>query len=1385
MRTNNIETRDCTDAASRARHDFCLRRQAARGHSTALIADKTWQQSTWLCLLACILLLVAVLWNQALRAEDLVFVQQPPTAEAVVAADEAVANEDDSEIKKANSQKYSGGAPLKTNPELEELMKRAELFASENSFRNATLLWQRVLEKSGDSLYTTDGETYYSLAREVEKRIAKLPADGLRIYRVTADGDAKAARAEAQSAADEDALSKIVDNYFLSTDGDEAAFDLGCLSLDRYDFVGASRLFRKIIEEYPAPTVALDQVYLRLALADAHIGDEESARQAIAEAKKLASPESAEIIAHIQSNIESYSRQALVNSRAGQDWNMPWGNAKRTGTMPAPPANVLDTDLAPVLKIVFPMDSSERGELKTELMGDGLKANDEEPSDLTKAWKENIWMPTNPMLISDGRLLFRTFNDVGAWDYNQLSGKHAWRSLWLNQYVMDSLSQRIQAMRANNRGQGTSTGRPATPEQVFLFGDRIHQSMMIDQGIAYVVEGKNFSRFGSAPKSTDNQNVNIYNAPAPRRSRTNFLTAYDLQTGKLLWHRPAANIAPVKKPTETGEAQPTDIPNIDDVGFLAAPLAYGNLLLCPVSEGGSVWVYALDKSDSGKTVWKSYLCDEPSEACNHWSSVNMAVEGRDAYVVCGTGVVFALDAVSGTVRFAKRYLRDMGKETVVINYNATDKLPNGWSEDLVIPYGNALVVMASDHDRLFAVDRRTGELIWEAPRNPLNSDAPATYCLGVYGDLLYVAGSRVILCFDLAGEGRLRWQMQFDQPSYGRGFVCESGIFIPVADSICHLALEEEKLIKQVGVNLNGDPVGNLYCDGKRIWVIGSNKIYALGSVKQKADDLKEKIEEGDVGSLFERFHLYAGLHDQPSACQDLQRMLQLAAEGKTLYAQILQAIGKSELSRDFPTEILETLAAHLDVIAEDPRALFFQAIAENREMVQRLWRDSQATGNHISESQESQESQHIRTTRQSVNTIGETHRRKIQASLTATRLLHDTTARMELGRSLVKLVDRSDLDLLLHFTEQHESESLAVLAAIAHLQGESASPLLESLLSSAEDQVRLGAALQLARQGNSASLVALVKLLESPDQAVCSLAQHALQTATRQPISFSPTAETETRAAAIAQWQTYLSENSEIQIAPDGVSYLLWNRIIVCVSNSQRVVEYSGLEPHEETWTRKSAGAWAAVGLAGGTRLIALFQNRRVVEMDDQGNEVLIISLGDDEGNPASVQRLENGHTLIALCNSQKRGVIEVDHAGAIVWEYSPEIDCSQIMDARRLENGNTLIALSSINQVVEVDTSGRTLWRVAGLRNPYSAIRLENGNTLIAHFDRGRVTEYSVEGEEIWTHSGLTQPTSIARLPNGNTLIGHVNGILEVNEKHDELWRIKPGNVSSIAVY
>jgi tetratricopeptide (TPR) repeat protein len=754
------------------------------------------------------------------------------------------------------------GAVLKTNPELEDVLQTAERKREDGQYRVASKLWQIVLERSGDALYSDDSSTYFSLVEQVEAILAGLPPEGLTAYRVIADAEAKEVMAQATEENDVIALNKVVRLYFISSLGDEAAFRLGCIYLDQFDFIGARRMFEKITRGYPDPTVPMDQVYARIALCQSYLGDLKSARASLEQADQVRSDaELVDLVRKSLGELATGDNRNVVND----DWTMPMGNNQRYGTMQGLPDEVMESDLAAVWQFYFePRDKYPKAVDLDGKMLTGKNASGEDvkttmlgpETRLVKAWRDKGWRPAGELLLDGDRVFFKTGGDLSVWSRKkimaaseidasqvQLDSAISWRSVWKNAFQVDDATQMMNTIR-KSWGGGRRTGQagssnlptPYTAAEVNLFGDRIFQEMSIYDGVVYSIEGKSFddrNSHNSTPRVQPQWNASF------RRTRMNYLTAYDAESGIVNWTLPRESLdVENANPGVGGEEE--ESPWLEGGGFMSAPIGFGELILAPVNIGGAVSIYAFDPKQEGKTVWKSFLCDEPETGSVPWSAIDLSIEGSDLFVTCGMGVVFVLDPATGTVRFAKRYRRvgtpdNFGRRS---GWTVNRLNFDGWSNDIVIPYGRQMICFASDTDTIEAFDRNTGQLIWRSEMNPVGYKVD--YVLGIYNDMLYAGGFETIVAYDLKGEGRMVWgtDQVFDgKQSLGRGIVTPKGIYMPVEDSIYQFSLSGNKgkadLLAKVHVDLGTDaPVGNLYSDGERFWVHGANRLYALGKAK-------------------------------------------------------------------------------------------------------------------------------------------------------------------------------------------------------------------------------------------------------------------------------------------------------------------------------------------------------------------------------------------------------------------------------------------------------------------------------------------------------------------------------------------------------------------------
>lgn len=330
---------------------------------------------------------------------------------------------------------------------------------------------------------------------------------------------------------------------------------------------------------------------------------------------------------------------------------------------------------------------------------------------------------------------------------------------------------------------------------------------------------------------------------------------------------------------------------------------------------------------------------------------------------------------------------------------------------------------------------------------------------------------------------------------------------------------------------------------------------------------------------------------------------------------------------------------------------------------------------------------------------------------------------------------------------------------ALEAVAGEEADTTLVSLLSSESEVLRLSAARALLNHGNRAGLKPAVELLEHKETNIRVQAIRTLSSATGKKLGFVAYSPAEAREPALVAWQEWLSDEAdtaELQW-PLGSSEILLGRTLLANYTQKKVVEYD--EEHKEVWSVPLNGAWACQGLPNGHRLMASYTDSVLLEYDATGEKVW--EFKDLPGKPYSVQRLENGNTLVPCYNSE---IVEIRPNGSIAWRQKlPD----RAKYAQMLDSSLILLVYYNSGRVVEIDRQGKEQWSIDGMQRPYGVQRLDNGNTLVANRGGNLVVEVDREGKRVWEFTHKSSLYYAQRLPNGNTLVTGSSSVIEVNSK------------------
>ncbi|MBW2282244.1 MAG: PQQ-binding-like beta-propeller repeat protein, partial [Deltaproteobacteria bacterium] len=357
---------------------------------------------------------------------------------------------------------------------------------------------------------------------------------------------------------------------------------------------------------------------------------------------------------------------------------------------------------------------------------------------------------------------------------------------------------------------------------------------------------------------------------------------------------------------------------------------------------------------------------------------------------------------------------------------------------------------------------------------------------------------------------------------------------------------------------------------------------------------------------------------------------------------------------------------------------------------------------------------------------------------------------------------------------QDHVARATAVLGLGAVLRPEALAEF-HLLLESEAERVRLAAAWALAGRGDRTGLATLGALLDAKEGRVRTRAARALRHISGETFDYSPHASPPLRAEAVKDWRKWLAAHKEtvrweVPVAPGPI---MLGRTLISIYRKNRVIEVDA--QGNLLWETHAVRApWNVQGLPNGHRLVIDLENKSLIEFDAQGEEIWR-----RDGLPGfvgSVQRLANGNTLLAMSGVNANVVAEMRPDGSHAWEVRMG---SRPTDARLLDNGHILVALGPPQRkVVEIDRSGKVLWKLEGLRHPWSAQRLPNGNTLVCEPGRAQVQEYDRDGHVVWS-CGVNGSYSAQRLPNGRTLLADRGGVREIDRHGKVHWLFQSANM------
>ena len=673
-------------------------------------------------------------------------------------------------------------------------LERVKAHLGARQWDEAVETLRRVLENSEEKLVGVTERRYVSLRDYCHLQVAALPAEALKLYRSRVDPVARRWYEEGVAQHDQRLLSKVVEQAFASSWGDDALLALGEIALEQGDYTSARWCWERIIPArlpgdaprtwpgFPDTDLDLAAVRARLVLVSILEGSSARARDELPQFVRL-HPEARGRLGRREVNYAEALGAMLAESAAwpqaepSPDWTTFAGWPTRDKIAPQ------GVDVGEVAWRV-PLPEMATADVSTVVGGGPALISFPAPKPR---------LGYHPVFVGD---LVLVNDPVEIRAINIRTGRPAWGEAGWAIY-RDQLE-----------------GVPSVASRsVAAFG--------APQFTMTVFDGRLYARMGSTVTNQPQAGAGV---PSRSALGPGYLVCLDLKAeGRLMW-----KIAP-----EEGWA------------FEGSPVADGVNVYVGMRRGGVPEAHvACFDAQTGRRVWRVFVCgaETPARGMFPQNTHNLLTLDRQTlYYNTNLGAVAAISARDQPSVGARR-LQWVSLYPRAREGNLLELAPH-WGRDLnpcLCDHGMLLVAPA-DSPRIFALDEATGQILWQT--GPEVQDV--VHLLGTTAEHLIASGDR-LYWIGLKGEerGRVRhvWPDGPDKLGYGRGVLAGEDVLWPTREKIHVFDQQTARQKKVIDLVPRGASGGNLLVAGGRVLIATSTELIALGpdggSPKQNTDEV-------------------------------------------------------------------------------------------------------------------------------------------------------------------------------------------------------------------------------------------------------------------------------------------------------------------------------------------------------------------------------------------------------------------------------------------------------------------------------------------------------------------------------------------------------------------
>jgi outer membrane protein assembly factor BamB/tetratricopeptide (TPR) repeat protein len=593
-------------------------------------------------------------------------------------------------------------------------MRLVDAYIEQNSWGEAVDLLQLTIDNYAHQVIAVPASSpprYVSIRTYCHQRISQLPADALEMYRQRVDSQAEGLLARYEETRDQGFLYRVVDEFFCSSAADRAIDRLGDASFGRGDFDKAIEWWSKLMPPienrpkgllYPDSKVDAARVLAKWGIAQLMSGELESGQWAMRKLKNEYATSGGEL-----AGVDGPYWKTLEG--IGLD------EANRAPASPVPHWTTFAGD--------FDRNKIARQEVRFGTI-------------------QHRWVLDSSPEVEEPERDFQEFNNpFPPFQQPSLVARrdgYYCHPLTLGSRVFVSNGRILYWFDVNKGEPIYQANLDAINERHGDLGDRTGYHTLTISGRWL------FVRTGYSPNFLPNGH-----APGAGRSR---LICFDHETKRLAWSSDVASL-------DLGQ----------QVVFEGSPVVRGNELYIGVNRLDAMvtsYVVCMDL-ETGEVRWKRLIC----ESTNDWNRPVtpdqnlLTLAGDSLYYCTNQGAIAAIDVPTAKLAW-------------LAEYDVEPTLPRGVRPAInpCLHHQGRLYAVPFGSSSLDCFDATTGEREWR-------TTVSAEHLLGIAHGLVFVTGDRVYAIDEKTG--RVVWYFPENQPNgAGRGMLAGDLVYWPTASEI-------------------------------------------------------------------------------------------------------------------------------------------------------------------------------------------------------------------------------------------------------------------------------------------------------------------------------------------------------------------------------------------------------------------------------------------------------------------------------------------------------------------------------------------------------------------------------------------------------------------------